>query len=447
MYQEFLNQALELHKQGKFHKAIDMYNRLLNLMPFSDDVRFLLADAYSRIEFNGLAVNLLNGVLLDNPNHANAWCNLGVAYRKENFYKEAQTAWEKSLALSGDTVEVCSNMAALYADSGEPEQALQWCDRALKCDPDNKDAHWQRGLALLTMGDFDAGWKEYANRQKLDGWDSRKSIDVPVWDFGPARHLYIHGEQGVGDEIMFLSRLDEVLPLCERLTVEVNAKVAGIVKKTWPQVRVVTEATPGDYDAKIPMGSLMTTRPTPKDAYLKPDPELVKAYRTKLETLGPGPYVGLTWLGGTKATRVVNRSCGLETFKPIMDAYTCVSAQYGDDSLMLRQDRERLGLVKLDDACAGDDLAAQAALFKAVDAVVTVQQTAVHVAGAVGAPCFALIPHNPHWRYGQSGTSMPWYSSVRLYRKEKEGAWPVFQLKDDLDAYFRDVQGTEQEAA
>lgn len=434
MYQEFLEQALALHKQGKFQKAIDMYNRLLNLFPFSDDVRFLLADAYSRTEYNGIAINLLNGVLLDNPKNANAWCNLGVAYRKENFYAEAQKAWEKALELSGDTVEVCSNMAALYADSGEPEQALGWCDRALKCDPDNKDAHWQRGLALLTMGQFEEGWKEYANRQKLDGWDSRASLTVPLWDFKPVKHLYVHGEQGVGDEVMFLSVLDDILPLCERVTVEVNPKVQEIVRQTWPHVHVVTEATPGDYDAKIPMGSLLTGKPTPREAYLRPDPELVKAYRAKLETLGPGPYVGLTWLGGTKATRVVNRSCGLEALKPIIDAYTCVSAQYGDASLRLCEEREKFGLVKIDDASAGDDLAAQAALFKALDAVVTVQQTAVHVAGAVGVPCFALIPHNPQWRYGQSGKTLPWYSSVRLYRNARDGKWSdvISKLNSDL---------------
>lgn len=421
-------------------KALEMYNRVLNREPTNNSLRFLMADALLRMEWNGLAANLLKLQIQDEPNNDQAICNLGVAYRKENFYEPAKWCWEKCIELKGDSVEVCSNMAGLYADSGKPKIALGWLDRALAIEPENVEANWQKALALLTLGDFANGWKFYEWRKKLALYDNRPKVLAPDWDGLATEHLYIHGEQGVGDEIMLLSLIDEARKNAKKVTLELNRKVSGIARLTWPDIEVVIDETPGDYSAKIAIGSLAgmyrkDIKDFPGKPYLKPDPKRVEYYRNRLEEFGKPPYVALTWLGGIKATRVEHRSMNLADLKPIRDAFTCVSAQYNDRNPFIDQEAAKHGLQKVDDASAGGDLAEQAALFKAVDAVVTVQQTAVHVAGAVGTPTFALIAHNPQWRYLTEGSRMPWYDSVTLFRKPEEGAWPV---EDVLKALRRE---------
>jgi ADP-heptose:LPS heptosyltransferase len=99
----------------------------------------------------------------------------------------------------------------------------------------------------------------------------------------------------------------------------------------------------------------------------------------------------------------------------------------------------------LDNLCVGEDLAAQAALFAAVDCVVTVQQTAVHVAGAVGAKTYALIGPTPHWRYGLTG-DMPWYRSVQLCRA-KNGWAEQINLVEKAIADHAAVPSAERRAA
>jgi len=424
---EVLEQALKLHKLGEFDRASRLYNALLNRNPFQEDLLFLLGDVYLRVGQNGLGINLLSSLLQLNPKNAEAWCNLGIGYRAEDMVPEAIRCWDKALELQGDTTAVCSNMAGIYSDRSEPEKALHWIDRALAVKPDMTEAHWQRGLSMLTMRNWAEGWPEYEYRLKLDTFDNRASLGLEYWDWQPTEHLYIHGEQGVGDEIMFLSCLDEVLPLAKHVTLEVNAKVAGIAKATWPQVRVITEPVPGSYTAKIAIGSMAarlrrTEGSFPGKPYLRPDEALVQAYRTRLEALGPAPYVGIAWHGGQKKTRVVERSMGLEDLSPILTGYTCVSCQYESGNPYIGQDREDHGLVKLDDESIGGDLHHQAALVKALDCVVTVQQTLVHVAGAVGTPAFVMVNARPHWRYLQTG-QMPWYHSVRLIRQKEQGEW------------------------
>ncbi len=439
--QNTLNEALALHKRRDYGKASHLYNALLNLDPFNEGYLFLLSDLYLRQEYTGLAINLLTNLLDKNPKSSEGWCNLGIAYRKENRYQPAINCWEKALEIKGDTVEVCSNMAGIYADRAQPEQALHWLDRALACDPENTEAHWQRGLALLTMRHWAEGWDEYEYRQKLENWHCRDTVTAPIWDFSPTEHLYIHGEQGIGDEVMFLSVLPDVLPLAKQITVEVHPAVAQIVRETWPGIGVVTDETPGNYTAKIPLASLAARlrrddRAFPGVSYLTPFQERVEHYKERLRQLGPRPWIAIAWHGGTRFTRVQDRSVRLEQLAPILGRFTCVSAQYEHTNPLITEARERHGLVKLDDECLGRDIAAQAALFKAVDAVVTVQQTAVHVAGSVGAKTFALIGSQPHWRYGLAG-DLPWYKSVKLYRQKTDWEEVIGRVEKDIANQFR----------
>ena len=58
-----------------------------------------------------------------------------------------------------------------------------------------------------------------------------------------------------------------------------------------------------------------------------------------------------------------------------------------------------------------------------LDAVVSVQNTVVHLAGALGKTAFALLPHRANWRYTAGRETMPWYRSVRLIRQGEPGAW------------------------
>lgn len=451
MSQDLLNdlvrQAIGLHKQERYNEAELIYNRVLNRDPFNKDLLFLLGDLYIRKEYNALGIILYASLLGQDPQNGAAWCNMGIGYRKEGDTARAMECWQRCIAASGESVEVCNNIAGIYSDSGQPHEALKWLGKSLSFNPDDLEANWQKALAHLTLADWETGWKQFEWRQKTPHWDSRPSVDAPIWDWKPVDNLYIHGEQGVGDEIMFLSALPHALPYAKQVTLEVNKKVAGICKQTWPQCKVVKEATPGKYDAKVPVGSLIGRFGMNPKPYLKPHPDKVAFYRRELEKQGPGPYVALCWVGGTKLTRVEHRTILLKQLEPIMQKYTCVSAQYNDTCPIVDNDRIECGLAKINEESAGGDLHDQAALFKAVDAVVTVQQTAVHVAGGVGAPTFALIGERPHWRYGITGERMPFYSSVKLLRKTSDWDEVVQRALKDLDAHFSRVQAAESSAA
>jgi hypothetical protein len=71
------------------------------------------------------------------------------------------------------------------------------------------------------------------------------------------------------------------------------------------------------------------------------------------------------------------------------------------------------------------DFADLAALVEQLDLVVTVDTALAHLAGALGKPCWVLLPwYRTDWRWLTGRSDSPWYPSARLFRQPAFGDWP-----------------------
>jgi ADP-heptose:LPS heptosyltransferase len=102
-----------------------------------------------------------------------------------------------------------------------------------------------------------------------------------------------------------------------------------------------------------------------------------------------------------------------------------VNLQYGDVDREIAEARNRTGAAILDftDADQLADLDGFAAQIRMLDLVLSVDNTTVHMAGALGVPVVALLPLVPDWRWKMRGTTSDWYPSVRLIRQDRRGYW------------------------
>src|SRR5262249_2441794 len=149
--------------------------------------------------------------------------------------------------------------------------------------------------------------------------------------------------------------------------------------------------------------------------------------------------VGISWRGGTDRTRKGARSIPLDMWRPLLEleGVRFISLQYGEVKADIERANASLAqpIVHFETAEIGnfDHLAG---LVSALDLVISVQTAIVHLSGAIGKPCWVMVPFAAEWRYGAAGDSMPWYSSVKLFRQEMRGDWdgPLTRVASELVA-------------
>jgi ADP-heptose:LPS heptosyltransferase len=71
------------------------------------------------------------------------------------------------------------------------------------------------------------------------------------------------------------------------------------------------------------------------------------------------------------------------------------------------------------------DFADGAALVSELDLIISVDTAIVHVAGALGVPCWVMIPRvETDWRWLNDRDDSPWYPvGMRIFRQTSETEW------------------------
>ena len=123
----------------------------------------------------------------------------------------------------------------------------------------------------------------------------------------------------------------------------------------------------------------------------------------------------------------------LFAWRPILQCpgVTVVDLQYGDTIRERRDFEAETGIRVIHDDGIDPlaDLDGFAAQVAAMDLVISVSNTTVHMAGALGVPTWVMLSTAPLGRWFVGREDSPWYGSVRLFRQQERDEWgPV--LKD-----------------
>lgn len=415
--------ANQLHEAGKYVEAEKLYDDLLTQNPDNSGLLATVGTLYLRMNKFGLAISLLERAAKDKAD-SEVYCNLGVAYKNAGLYKKCSEWFAKAVKVN-PTANVLATYSSLYVNVGNPDKAIQHAERAIKKDPNCAMAHWNLSIGRLERGDFKEGWAEhdwgYKNGLRVD----RGANLVPEWDGKSPGRIWIFGEQGLGDEIMFASMLPDVLKTNEVLF-ECHQRLETLFAKSFPTVKCIGTREDSEIpwikdeklDWRISVSSLGKFYRNSKFAF--PGTPYLKA-----EPLPSGEKfrVGISWTGGLKLGRVRVRSVPLPMWAGILgNDCEFVSLQYTDEEAAL-QEMERNGYsIDTPPEAKAHEYNETARLVASCDLVISVCTSVVHLAGALGVPCWVMTPSKPAWRYGVSGR-MPWYKSVRLYRQQEGNDW------------------------
>lgn len=472
-----------LRARGRRAEAREVYKKAINITPNDGDIWFNLGVVAQEEAHFEEAIEAYQNARTAGCDDADVLNNLGLALRTLGRLQEAAAILDVALSRWPDVINLQVNAASVALDNNEVERAVYYYKRVLQqvphaadlrnnmgialqalgdipaakaqfeqaatLDPGLADARFNLGLAQLLTGDYTHGWTNYEYR-----WYTRhpttppREFSAPRWkgESLAEKTLFVYGEQGLGDEIMFASLLPDLTSEAGHCVIECSPKLEKLWRRSFPTatVRVVDRTTrdwasraaefdriAGGFDVQVPIGSVpLYRRPNSgvfrsHHGYLRPDPERVNYWRGRLSGLNAHTCIGLSWRGGTPRTANVRRSMTLSDLLPLlhMRNTTFISLQYDgcEDEIAQLRAQHGIEIISFPEAIADYD--ETAALVTALDRVISVCTAIVHLGGALGRPVWVMTPFMPEWRYGYSGTTMPWYPSVRLFRQPRPGAW------------------------
>lgn len=415
------------------------------------------------------AERIYRTVLKSDPNHAAAWCYLGIALHDQRQYpaaveayrnalrihadfpvalnnlgntlryvgefEQADACFQKAIELKPDYINAFKNRGTLHVWSGHLDSGLHYYEAAMKLNPNDAELHRNLGVIYLLQGKFEAGWREYRWRWKV-GDLHRPNIALPVWDgsLTPGKSVLLTVEQGLGDTLHFV-RYAKVLrdhgmkttvycqpPLLALLQ---NSRDLGPIYPNNLPIESVFDFQCSLLDVADRMQTNLETIPA-MPGYLQPAEPLVNFWKSRFPRVTAKRRIGIAWQGNRDHQADMFRSVPLHSFAPLaaLPNVELVSLQSGYGI-------EQLGHwtgppIKILEAGVDQSSGAfmdTAAIMKSLDLVITSDTSIAHLAGALGVPTWIALGFMPDWRWLLDRRDSPWYPSVRLFRQSKIGDW------------------------
>ena len=442
------NLSVVLQKQGKLAEAIDTYYRILEIDPTDVEVCRRLGMLLTERGKLEEAIDAYYKVLEVDSTDAGIYNNLGILLKEQGKFKEAIDAYCKALEIFPGYADAYNNLGNVLQLQGDFEDAVVVYKKALEINSQFSEAHKNLGMLLLLTGELERGWEKYEWRWKCHDFPSEnRNFPQPPWDGTGLsdKSVLVWTEQGIGDEIMFANMLDTLSWMADKIITECEERLVPLFQRSFPKIQFFArEQKPNpilldrDIDYQVPIGSLAQwlrrneSQFPKKGSYLSASSEKASQLRDKYKGLTDDRFlVGISWKSINHGIEK-EKSTILENWTPILSQPDCffVNLQYGDieqeigeyyssTGILIYTDQEINPLTNL------DDFAAQ---ISALDLVISISNTTVHMSGALGKEVWTLLPYVPDWRWMLKREDTPWYPTMKLFRQSQMNDWrDVFQ--------------------
>ena len=442
-------------KLNRRNDAIKTYNKALSLNQNDEELFILFASDLIAFKNFKDASDLISQGLKHFPQSSDLYASLGYLYLHQAEFERSKKTLLKSLDLKPNNISSLINLGSLHSNLDDPEKSLQYHQTAIehldKSDCVRKATiKFFMSFEYFKLGDlqkayplYEAGMNASINHDNFR--HPQRLFHCPRWEGQPLpdKRLMIWSEQGLGDQLYFLSCIPVMEKLSPKLILEVDARLIDPIQRSFPNILVRQELyesdghkfpLKSDFDYHISMGSLMQyVRPTLQSyqaskPYLRVDAGKQEKFKSRLTAYKDTLLIGICWRSGLIDKL---RSChyfSIEDFKPILElnGVTFVNLQYSDYADELKQVKQTYGIDILcwDDFDLKNDLDDVTALMAELDMIITAPTAVRSMGAAVGAQVLTLAKQRNWINFGCDHD--PWFensSEIPFYKMEPQAAF------------------------
>jgi len=445
----YCNQGVAMKNLGHYHAAIESYNNAVRLKPDYAEAYNNRGVSQKELQLYSDALESFTQAILHHPQFAEAYSNSGIVLHRRGRLKAAIDSFNTAISLRPGFAPAYCYRGAVFKDQHHFEAALRDFEQAIALNPQDAEAQSHKSTTLLMLGEFQKGWALYDWRWKNKDFRSDKMRSTkPEWTPGKSQRVLVWAEQGLGDEVMFGTLLQDFKGHCAGLFLEADERLLAIYQRSMPEgITLVPRqsALPEHaYDSQISIASLCQhLRNDEADflqarkAYLKNDPQRTNRIRNELALQPDRLICGISW-HSQNSDIGASKSISLDALMRHLDLPECqwVNLQYGDMTPSVARVKTDLGvdILQCPSVDNRQDIDGLASLIDACDVIVSISNTTVHLAGALGKKVHVMLPFSADWRWLHNRSDSIWYPHVHLHRQTTPGDWgSVFaQVRDAL---------------
>ncbi len=353
------------------------------------------------------------------PSSPKVWEQLAAEYYSELKYASVATAARRGAILTPELIGPYNSLATATYHLGQFKSSIRISRYGLAVSPNFGDIGFNLCLSAFSIGNIETGWKYWPSRLSMA--KAAKRFHQPehwIPNVDEPGHLLVASEQGIGDDIIFLSCLPDLLDEVEQVTVETDPRLFPLLKRSFPSLNLIEKQLQpgpngetthdyqnaqgqhrfshslisGDLPALYRHGS---RKSEPRNGYLKADGTMRSEWQRRLRECGPPPYLGVCWRSGTLVTD--HRKIAYLSLKELIaevptERFTLINLQYGNPTDEIRELQETTGITVHDfpDLDQTGELDRVAALMSCLNLAVSPGTAALALACSVGIPVIGL---------------------------------------------------------
>ena len=438
-------------QMGRLRDALPLAKKAHDMEPDNLDIGLLYINCLLDLARADDVIKVADKLLLKNENHRQLMLAKASALRAGFRPGESSELTDKILDLYPNEPTAMRMKADILGDK-DSAAAVELYDKAAEIVMKTRGKPdiammWNSSLHLLRTRDFKRGWEcwELGFAKEVGTMGRNLIPQVKVLpradenkDFDPEHWTLVVVEQGIGDQILFLSVMEEAIEEFKNIILIVEARMKSIIERSFPNLQVGLPGLLESWQSNalkkngyIPLGSLpgryrqsVESFTSYKKAFLQVNGDLYVQYQQQLKSIANGrPIVGISWSGGYWAAQKRAKGLAIENWLPIFErGALCVNLQYGDTSkeeqFLKEKGFEFITFPKVDYKKNLEDWLAIAA---ACDGIISVSTALVHFAGACGQKVGIVMPEpQGPWILGIDDTWSIAYPNVAIFRRNRE---------------------------